>query len=152
MLCTQVSTVYARHALLYILLRTLTCPTLPYPILPYPILPDQDDDPLITTGVISFDDHERPVWNFKKVATAWVTMTADKDMGSRNMSQTQFYFDVKHHLVHRDDERCVLCVACAECWLLCAVWYAALYVSHPHPPTPSSPVVRIQSGNLAAAR
>ena len=65
---------------------------------------EADDDPLIAKGVVTFDEQGRPVWNFKQVAIVWITMTADKDMGSRNMSHTQFYLDVPHHLIHREEE------------------------------------------------
>jgi len=65
---------------------------------------ESDNDPVFTKGVIYYDDKGRVKWNKKRLSACWYTMSADKEGGSRTMTDTKFFTDVDFHLVDCDDE------------------------------------------------
>ena len=65
---------------------------------------ETDEDPLFKRGVVYYDAKGRCKWNFKRLAVCWYTMSADKEGGSRSMSDTKFFIDLEHHLINCDDE------------------------------------------------
>ena len=63
-----------------------------------------EDDLLLKKQVIIKNHRGHWKWNFPKLAVSWYTVTADKDMGSRSMSDTKFFVDLRHHLIDCHDE------------------------------------------------